>query len=159
MRFSATVTTCPYESEGGIFAAAQWQPSGLRYIWRPLDWVNIHIELGARGGIQGKIKYSECSGLQETKICGRVEAFGWRNTDEVDIETDEAASPDFDSVLVRTAVVTSVSTCVREMSRLTPQSITMRTSSSTTGISIAHTTSGAISLAARNSVTSLSWHC
>jgi RHS repeat-associated protein len=76
LRFSAVWTECPVEIEGGLFGAAEWQPPGLRFIQRPMDWFNIHVELGARGGIQGKVKYSECFGLQETKICGRIEAFG-----------------------------------------------------------------------------------
>ncbi len=76
LRFSAVSTECPIEIEGGLFGAAEWQPPGLRYIQRPMDWFNIHLELGARGGIQGKINYSECFGLHETKVCGRIEAFG-----------------------------------------------------------------------------------
>jgi len=37
---------------------------------------NVHIEAGARGGGQVKLKYSECSGLAETKGCLRFEVFG-----------------------------------------------------------------------------------
>lgn len=75
-RFSATTTDCPFSIEGGLFVAAEWQPPGLRYIKKPLDYINVHVEFGMRAGIQGKIKFSECSMHAETKLCMRVEAFG-----------------------------------------------------------------------------------
>jgi RHS repeat-associated protein len=75
-RVAISVSDCPVEIEGEIFGALEWQPPGLRYVKKPLDWVNLHIEAGLRGGVSGRVKYSECSGgLESVKICGRVEAF------------------------------------------------------------------------------------
>jgi RHS repeat-associated protein len=76
LRGSVTQTTCPLEVEASVFGALEWQPPGLRYLKKPFGWFNIHAEFGARGGIQGKVKYSECFGLSETKVCGRFELFG-----------------------------------------------------------------------------------
>jgi RHS repeat-associated protein len=75
-RVAVTTTTCPVEVEGSVFLAAEWQPPGLRYLKKPFGWFNVHIEAGVRGGGQVKLKYSECSGLAETKACFRFEVFG-----------------------------------------------------------------------------------
>jgi len=76
LRVAATQTTCPVEIEASVFGALEWQPPGLRYLKKPFGWFNIHVEFGARGGIEGKVRYSECFGLSETKVCGRFELFG-----------------------------------------------------------------------------------
>jgi len=75
-RVSISVSECPVEIDGEVFFALEWQPPGLRYVKKPLDLFNLHIEAGFRGGINSKVKYSECTGgLDSVKICGRVEAF------------------------------------------------------------------------------------
>jgi len=74
-RVALTTTTCPVEVEGSVFLAVEWQPPGLRYMEKPFGWFNVHIEAGARGGGQVKFKYSECSGLSNTKACFRFEVF------------------------------------------------------------------------------------
>jgi RHS repeat-associated protein len=76
LRVAASQTTCPVEVEASVFGALEWQPPGLRYLKKPFGWFNIHIEFGARGGFQSKVKYSESFGLTDTKVCGRFELFG-----------------------------------------------------------------------------------
>ena len=75
----ATVTSCPYEVELSVFGGGEWQPPGLRWFQRLLSWFGfdkwVHSEAGLRAGVAGKIKYSECSGITDAKVCVRVEAF------------------------------------------------------------------------------------
>jgi len=74
VRASVCKTGCPIEVEASLYGAFEWQPPGLR-TFRRLVGRLIHIEAGVRGGLQGKVKYSECFGLTQAKVCGRGEVF------------------------------------------------------------------------------------
>ncbi len=62
--------------EVAAFGAVEWQPPGLHYVAKPLEWVNVHLEFGARGGIKGSVRACLPGCVREVKVCGRFEVFG-----------------------------------------------------------------------------------
>lgn len=74
-RASLSKKSCPESVTGTVFMAAEWQPPGLRYIKKPLSGLNIHIEVGARLGVEMNVGWNECDGMGEVSICGRFEIF------------------------------------------------------------------------------------
>ncbi len=73
-RLEVTKESCC--AEAAVFVAAEWQPPGLHYVKKPLNWMNVHLEFGARGGVKGSVRACASGCVRDIKLCGRYEVFG-----------------------------------------------------------------------------------
>jgi hypothetical protein len=84
---SASFGQCPLTFSGKLEVGVKWEPPGLKRAKNLLEKFEISLEAGLKGGGFGTFSYSECSGLSDTKVCFRIEAFAKAKYGTQELET------------------------------------------------------------------------